>query len=794
MERPPRAHPHGGMLRAKEGAANPHLHVPTPMSQLAPLRSASPPHGDRANLSANSPNAKMSSMVGQASSSGGAAGGDRAAITTLKSDLLLVQAELDARSGLGGVLELQSSLSRFDWRPADTAGNSSNILTLMGLLFMKLNELARVCGARPPTAMRQSRVGDLVAYFHGTSAQAVANGSFGAPFGADAANMLASGFTERSASEHLGAASIAKGESVPAVPLAAPSESEHASHQRGYGGKEYLEEASTPHGTPIVQRNHSSVPRDEHGAHPVVAMDVTAEGDALDRYYGGNVSSHGNSPSHPGAATGPHHSPASAAGAGGNSMQFHTALNAANDKIKRLERQLALFRYLEGTVHQLDYFDATMKLTVGNDALRELGFDVSSLLHAGGTAPTAPAHPDGTTVASGLIPPHTVGRNAYKSTGGNCDAWAAHTHGVVNSSAPLAHGIRRKSSFSQRKPQDAGDGDHSDAGDADSQAEDAGGPPRNYDDIESTAVTALRNLVAFQNSVILLLVEQVRKSSGSKVDRLKRLRDAKSTGAAAPLTQSLSVSGPAALKGQESLGGSQAFVLSASTADAGARSPLKKPGSGRKKSSAGAPPRSPSGDALSRSTSPVREDRTSTPTGPVGDGDDDDDAAVAAQLMKKVGALENALEVQAEKLRREREVNALRHERFLVERARTTTPLVAAAGGYGAVSRGKGGTPAATLPLDVAARPLSRIHLATGSSGSGAGLGGPLARLGNNSTPTPGLGGASALPVLPTRADDVPGGREKAFMRALQEQSTIIKDLQSRQGTAPSPHHGLGPL
>lgn len=64
-----------------------------------------------------------SSSVGPAatalsSSSGQPVGSDRARIAVLKSDIGLVQVEIDAfRGDPGGLLELQSVLERFQWNP-----------------------------------------------------------------------------------------------------------------------------------------------------------------------------------------------------------------------------------------------------------------------------------------------------------------------------------------------------------------------------------------------------------------------------------------------------------------------------------------------------------------------------------------------------------------------------------------------------------------------------------------------------------------------------------------------------
>jgi hypothetical protein len=134
------------------------------MSAETPARTISP-------TTALSPNSRMNHMLRQSTvTTGGTGGGAIAAITTLKSDLVLVQAEIDGMTKNGsGALELQGTLTRFG-PAADERTNFETCNTLMSLLLLKLNELARYCSGPNvmSTAPRQSRVGDLLAFFRHT--------------------------------------------------------------------------------------------------------------------------------------------------------------------------------------------------------------------------------------------------------------------------------------------------------------------------------------------------------------------------------------------------------------------------------------------------------------------------------------------------------------------------------------------------------------------------------------------------------------------------------------------------
>ncbi|CUG33192.1 Hypothetical protein, putative, partial [Bodo saltans] len=117
-------------------------------------------------------------------------GSDRARIAVLKSDIGLVQVEIDAfRGDPGGLLELQSVLERFQWNP-DAHLNGTTKEQLNVILLRKLNELAVVCQAKVfanvasqknifPLLPQNSLVSDVVNFFQlkrlqpGKSASAV---------------------------------------------------------------------------------------------------------------------------------------------------------------------------------------------------------------------------------------------------------------------------------------------------------------------------------------------------------------------------------------------------------------------------------------------------------------------------------------------------------------------------------------------------------------------------------------------------------------------------------------------
>lgn len=103
-------------------------------------------------------------------------GSDRARIAVLKSDIGLVQVEIDAfRGDPGGVLELQSVLDRFQWSP-DAHQSSATKDQLNALLLRKLNELSTACQSKVfssipsqknslPLLPQNSLVGEIVNFF-----------------------------------------------------------------------------------------------------------------------------------------------------------------------------------------------------------------------------------------------------------------------------------------------------------------------------------------------------------------------------------------------------------------------------------------------------------------------------------------------------------------------------------------------------------------------------------------------------------------------------------------------------
>jgi hypothetical protein len=111
-----------------------------------------------------------------ATSLGQPIGSDRARIAVLKSDIGLVQVEIDSfRGDPGGLLELQSVLDRFQWSP-DVHLNGITKEQLSSILLRKLNELSVVCQAKVfaqvasqkntfPLLPQNSLVSDLVHFF-----------------------------------------------------------------------------------------------------------------------------------------------------------------------------------------------------------------------------------------------------------------------------------------------------------------------------------------------------------------------------------------------------------------------------------------------------------------------------------------------------------------------------------------------------------------------------------------------------------------------------------------------------
>ena len=97
---------------------------------------------------------------------------ERTRIVQLKSDLVLMQSEIDARTGSGGMLMLQHLLQGLNWT-VDPVVNLQTCVLLYNQLLDKVGELVRASGSPSSTAPMGSKVGDLIAYFHGRSDKAV---------------------------------------------------------------------------------------------------------------------------------------------------------------------------------------------------------------------------------------------------------------------------------------------------------------------------------------------------------------------------------------------------------------------------------------------------------------------------------------------------------------------------------------------------------------------------------------------------------------------------------------------
>ncbi len=108
-------------------------------------------------------------------SSGSDAGTIRNKMGVLKSDVILLQTEIDAVTGEAGILETQCRIEKLSWCPDPEACNR-NLEALYSLVIQKINELVRVCtnshnsstgsGHVPHAYPADSRVGDVIHYFH----------------------------------------------------------------------------------------------------------------------------------------------------------------------------------------------------------------------------------------------------------------------------------------------------------------------------------------------------------------------------------------------------------------------------------------------------------------------------------------------------------------------------------------------------------------------------------------------------------------------------------------------------
>ena len=121
--------------------------------------------------------AELSRGAGGDGHESGALGTSRNKMAVLKSDVILLQTEIDAITGEAGILDTQGRLERCTWSP-DVETCNRNLESLYILVLQKVNELVRVCGAAknaaagnmsvPHAYPADSKVGDVIHFFHRT--------------------------------------------------------------------------------------------------------------------------------------------------------------------------------------------------------------------------------------------------------------------------------------------------------------------------------------------------------------------------------------------------------------------------------------------------------------------------------------------------------------------------------------------------------------------------------------------------------------------------------------------------
>lgn len=493
-----------------------------------------------------SPNSKLNAMVHEATVAvGGKSGGGRATITALKSDLLMIQAEIDARTGAAGFLELQQTLHRFADTPNDPVGTQATENALLGLVLLKLNELARTAGAAPSVCSRQSRVGDILSFLGSP------------PAGHNAAVALNFG-----------------GGSMPVSPAHRATADNSAT---AAPSPITIVAAERPASSKVASRPAS---RPQSGSRP---MDPDSLPQLADDAVDGLPPLRGSAPPQPGSR------PATR----GALAQRERELE---QQVRRLEKQLDLFRYLERTLHNVDAFDATMRHCTMNAVLAEVGVDVKALLGAKGHAP----------------PPHTVTKA-----------------GTFKPTLPVA------TTDKKRPADDDADGALTPV---EEQLNATGGAASvHHASTDAPDATALRSLVGFQNAVVSLLADELR--------RAKPLVQAPPPAAVPASPAAARSTNPAT---------SMSFDPSASTESVNIDM------------SASTQNRNALSAAVSAAVaSAVDAERAAG------------DRKVAA-LERRVRSLEAALTQRTEQLQSERDFHMVRHERaantIVVERARTSTP------------------------------------------------------------------------------------------------------------------------
>ena len=477
--------------------------TPSPLLQRKPkvsmaaddLARPATPQRSQGMSSTLSPNTRLNNMVHQGTAAtGGASGGTAAAITTLKSDLVMVQAEIDAMTRGSGAVELQGTLSRFA-PSGDERTNVETSNTLMALVLMKLGELARLHGSGTSTAPRQSRVGDILALFRNLPA----NGRAGSGLVGTSPPPIA---TAAAATDGLRLSAInTTGLRSPSVHQQQPAPSGH----RAPAGFITVEPASAPNpdiesmqplGGVNAAASATSIP-----STATCGIAGSAAGSSRYHHQDGALV---DSPRF-GDADGYHPQ-------GGADTALAREGISIRARVQRLEKQLALFKYLEKSLHVVDEFDQTMRHITMSGALQEAGVDLKELMANARISP--PAH---TVNKAGLIKPALEPGQAAAKTGKTGVSFKPadqqqHQQPAVGSPSASAPEASPEASTSEGPAQGG------DEGGASSPAG-AGLQPAAAVAHEPLSVTGLRSLVGFQNAILFALVAELKdaRSAGGGV-------------------------------------------------------------------------------------------------------------------------------------------------------------------------------------------------------------------------------------------------------------------------------------
>lgn len=662
---------------------------------------------------------------------GGATGGDGAAITTLKADLLAVQSEIDGMTGGAGMLDLQSSLIRFAWNPSDANSNQISVMTLQSLLLLKLNEAAKVqnsmegiSAAGPP----QSRISDVLTLLRRRRASKkqpqaeLPNAQIArtAAAAAGVAPLQPHAFDAPDWTVHKGStappSTTHKNSQLQALPTPMHQLARSSNDEFGFNVERgRLPELSSARLTPVNGATASLT------LHPMMQEAQLPNA---------------NRASTP--------------------ISFHTQLEESRDLIRQLKKQLSLFQYLEKHIFAIDYFDNALRTALLNPALQELGLgDLRSVIES--SIPAHTMHKDGrfkSAVAPSAVPlmdastKHHTNASPEASTMGRKPLKPDSTEGVGAEAGDEAHGSAPSAASTER---------------------------------ETAVVASLRSVIAFQNAVLQVLVDELRARSTRRSQSRGRPRS----------TQQGSRSGETAVLASGSgVGGDDP------------QSPTSRQSQRLSESSQSKNKRGVSPDSHARPDS-AQSDAAATD---LTEFDYERQSALLEDLRHKCARLEKALELQREQLQIEREAHATQSDRTanllsILPRARTTTPS-------GQTRLLSADPPVSQLSASAANRPLSRLHVGMPSTSNAAILNG-LLPLPYSRTPDPfggtevkRLGTAGGFlrppgtsPVLATSQQEL-DGIEKSLLRTIQDQANIIRDLQAQQRahTAPSESsNGMGP-